>query len=202
MDLKSVHLWASDSLSINKESGLLLLITLKHHLVLNTVLYKTTHRAMPLREESGIDWKEDGAGVSMSKRRQDSGRLCKNAGWRASTFKLCQFPNFVAACFTSPCSIPLSPAAKTGVQSGDPDGCVDMCHHSDGSTNSPALTFSPHPGHSPSFVASTSSLCAQVLKTRKLLKPRSGNSPELDRSLRRFIKYIQISSGTFPRPER
>lgn len=123
----------------------------------------------------------------MSKRRQDSGRLCKNAGWRASTFKLCQFPNFVAACFTSPCSIPLSPAAKTGVQSGDPDGCVDMCHHSDGSTNSPALTFSPHPGHSPSFVASTSSLCAQVLKTRKLLKPRSGNSPELDRSLRRFI---------------
>lgn len=60
-------------------------------------------------------------------------------------------------------------------------------------------TFSLLPDHSASTVACISSLQAQVLKTRKFLKPQSGNSTELDSSLRRFIlKTFQSALAPSP----
>lgn len=141
---------------------------------------------MPLREENRLDWKEDGNGVSMGTREGgiQEGFVKRH---RASTLKLCLFPNFFPSHFTSPLLIPLSPAARTDVQPRDPDGQVYTCHLFQWQLPLPAPSLSPHPGHAPSSVACISSLQAQVLKPRKLLKPRSGNSTELDTSLRRFI---------------
>lgn len=121
-------------------------------------------------------------------------------------------PSFVCflllslSCFTSPSSSPqLQLQKQVCNQETQMDGFT-RATYSDGSYNSPAPTFSPHPGHSPPSVGCISSLQAQELKTRKLLKPRSGNSTELDRSLRRFIlntfrSTLAASPGLKDRPQ-
>lgn len=112
------------------------------------------------------------------------------------------FHDFVPSCFTSPLSVP-SLAAKTGAQPETQMDGFTRAPYSNGSSNSPAPTFSLHPGHSHILCGLYIIFIGSGTKNQEVMKARVWQFHWTWQIIKKIhSKYIQISSGTFPRPER